>query len=334
MNKNILYTAFESLFEKARVRTKIEDKKEIKIDERSIGQQLYNDMLDYFNELIVHRSVGKRMVFHMGFIIWIKPSAYKSIKEELILIVPEIIDGFYDIIQEKLKFYPKCLPPSTDWFFQFTPTDIIPTNEANGNLNEIVNMDKDYSISSTFHSPNHIGSNVKLLPNTVLSFRPVNSNTFKDVDINKDLLLGIESIQGAIWKHFEESKCGLTINRDDIYSINGYATLKYNIGGIDAFSIVTDKHFFVSGPADGRKQSNVLILQDESVIVGHLAFRYSEKEDCFEVAAYGHTVLNDRVLKISTRDEPVWYRVAAKSSFLLGDGVGIEYVQNKIKDVK
>lgn len=334
MKKKTFNTAFDSLFEKARVRTKEEEKNEAKADERSVGQMLYDDMLNYFKSLIEHRSVGKKMIFHMGFIIWIKPSAYKSIKEELVLIVPEIIDSFYEIIQEKLDRYPKCVNPSDDWFFQFTPTNIIPSNETNDVLKKIVQMNKYYEICSTFHSPNHIGSNVQLLPDTVLSFCPVNSNTFKDVDINKDLLLGIESIQGAIWKKFDPDKCGISLDRSAVYSLKGYATLKYQIGSVGASSKVTDKSFFVSGPADGRKQSNVLVLPDESIIVGHLAFRYNEKEDYFEVAAYGYSVLNDRVLKISTRDEPVWYRVAAKSSFLLGDGIGIEYVQNKITGVK
>ena len=297
----------------------------------SIGQKLYYEMQSYFSDLIDRRSTPKSIVFHMGYIVWIEPSDYLSIRDELVVIVPDIIDGFYDIIRERSNEFVRCIPPSTEWLFQITPSDRAPNASMNGGQDDFKEIKKgNFIISSTFHSISRAWSNVQQQPNVVLSYRPQNSNTIKDLDVNKELLLGIEALQGAIWVKFDYAKAGLSANRDDIYSSQGYAKLKFSTDGKNATYIVKDKSFYVSGSADQRKQYSVLVLPDESVIIGHLSFRYRELDDHFEVAAYGHTVLNDRVLKISTIEEPIWYKVSAEASFLLGDGFGITFTQNKL----
>lgn len=329
----------KSFFEKLLNHAKVDDgSKETKVknkqvDKRSIEKKFYESMISYFKDIIVERSVGKRMVFHMGYIVWLEPSDYAALRDELIVIVPEVVDGFYDIIKEQSRYYPKCVPASTDWFFQITPTDIVTKDNTGDGIDEIVNLKKgEFIISSTFHSMNRAWSNVQQQANVTLSFRPQNSNVTKDMNVNKDLILGIESLGGAFSQPFDYTKIGQSVSRTEVYGAHGFAKLEFKAEGGNATYTVKDRTFFVSGAADQRKQYNVLVLPDASVAVGHLAFRYKEDDDCFEVAAYGYTVLNERRLKLSTTDEPVWYRVSAKASFLLGDGVGLTYTQNKIKE--
>lgn len=298
----------------------------------SIEKKFYSQMMDYFSKIVDDRSIGKSMVIHMGYIIWVEPSDYDVIKDELIVIVPEVIDGFYDIIRQKREKYPKCMPGSTEWFFQFTPTSVVPKAGTTGGVEELAKIKKgDFIISSTFHSVGRTWSNVQQSSNVVLSFRPQNSNTMKDLNINRELLLGLEALGGAFSQRFDYAKAGIEVNRDDAYNTHGYGMIKFSSGSGNATYQVKDKTFFVSGTADERKQYNVLVLPDERVIVGHLSFRYREGDDCFEVAAYGQTVMNDRVLKISTIDNPVWYKVSAKASFLLASSIGLTFIQNKVE---
>lgn len=305
--------------------------KGIEVSTMSIEKKFYSQIMDYFSKIVDERSVGKSMVIHMGYIVWVEPSDYDVIKEELIVIVPEVIDGFYDIIRQKKEQYPKCMPGSTEWFFQITPTSVVPKDGTIKVYKNLTNLKKgEFVISSTFHSVNRVWSNVHQSSNVVLSYRPQNSNTLNDMNVNRDLLLGIEALGGAFSQRFDYAKAGIEVKKNDVYTVLGFGSIKFNSGnGIATYS-VKDKSFFVSGSADKREQYNVLVLPDERVLVGHLAFRYKEEEDNFEVAAYGQTVMNDRLLKLSTIDEPIWYKVSAKASFLLASSIGLTFIQNII----
>lgn len=294
----------------------------------SIEKRFYEEMLSYFKDVVDSHSTGKRMIFHMGYIVWFEPSDYNTLKDELLAIIPEVIEGFYDIIKERKNVYPNCIPSSLTWSIQATPTNVLTQNNADtGLIKSLVLKKGDFIISSTFHSIGRIASNVHQQANVTLSFRPQNSNTMKDMDVNKDLLLGIETICGVFTRDFDFKKAELNVARSEVCSTQGYATLKYSLNGADATYVIKGKSLFVSGPNDVREQNNVLVLPDENITTGHLFFRYVETEDYFEVAAYGYTVLNERVLKLSEPGEPIWYRVSTKASFLLGSGFGLKFNQ-------
>ena len=329
--KNAIKTVLEQVIRKAKVDENTDGKESRGGKPVSIEKQFYEEMVSYFKEIVESRSVAKRMVFHMGYIVWLEPTDYARLHEELIVLIPEVLDAFYDIIKEQRGEHPICIPPSTEWFFQITPTDVAPPKE--NEMKEFVNLKKgNFIISSTFHTVKR-WSNVQTQDNVVLSFRPVNSDVMKDLNVNRDLFLGIETLGGAgtFAKKFDYAKCGLSKNEakmyesEEMYGVQEFATLKYSKGSQNVTYIVKNKTFFVSGSSDERKQYNVLVLPDDSVEKGHLTFRYREEDNRFEVAAYGYTVLNERQLKLSSQDAPEWYKVSPKASFVLGDGFGLEF---------
>ena len=299
-----------------------------KDDGRSIEKRFYEEMVAYFRDLVVKRSVGKRMVFHMGYVVWLEPSDYHVLRDELIVIVPEVIEAFYDVLRECQKDYPKCTPGSTEWTIQISPTDIVLPEGGKNDLDEIIKLEKgQFIISSTFHSLKLSQSNVQQQPNVTLSFRPVNSDLTKDLNVNRELLVGLEARADAFIQKFDYVKAGLTANPDQVYSIHGYGTLKYSDKEGDAIYTIRDKEFFVSGPSDERVQSNVLVLPDSGVVKEHLAFRYDDGKDCFYVSAVGETILNERPVMLSRPGELVWHKVSKHASFLLAGGVGLEFDQ-------
>lgn len=328
---NKLKTVFEQVIGKAKVDEKTDEKMTAGGKGVSIEKKFYEEMVSYFREIVESRSVGKSMIFHMGYLVWLDQKDYDVLRDELIVLIPEVVDAFYDIIKEYIEEYPNSKPPSTEWFFQITPTSVVPKNEDG--MEEFVNLQRGkFIISSTFHSVKR-WSNVQAQDNVVFSFRPQNSNVMKDLNVNRDLLLGIEALSrdgaGIYAPKFDYGKCGLSkkSGMEDDYGMREYATLKYSKGSQNVTYIVKNKSFFVSGSSDERKQYNVLVLPDESVEKGHLTFRYREEDNRFEVAAYGYTVLNERQLKLSTQDAIVWYKVSPKASFVLGDGFGLEFNQ-------
>ena len=322
---------FRRLIDRALVDEPDKKNKENNEEAKSLGQKFYEDMGSYFESIIKGHSVGGRMIYHMGYIVWVHPDDHAKLRQELLLILPEVIDSFYDIINKYKERYSKIMPPSTEWFIQVTPSKIVTDFNPNGELNDIVNVKKgEFIISSTPFSPSRMISNVQTESNVVLSFRATNSDVNKDVNINMDIMLGVDNIGGAFTKYFDYGKVGIKPGSQETKSPAGLGVLKFNSGGNTAKYIILDKNFTVSGSADQRKnQRDVLILPDSSVVIGHLVFHYNDEINQFEVAAYAHTMLNETEMKISTvGGEKHWKRVSRKSSFLLGDGFGLTFEQS------
>ena len=327
---DLLKSLGEKLLNKSRVTVDDSTANSRQTRATAIGQKLYDDMLAYFRDVITGHSVGKKMIFHMGYIVWFEQSDYTRLKDELVAIVPEVIDGFYDEIKAMKTKYPKCVPPSLSWSVQATPATFMVDHDTDGNMTELTELKPgEFVISSTFFSNGNLWTNVQQQPNVVLSYRPQNSNTMKEFDVNKNIFLGIDSVGGVISEKFDFTKAGLSEEvRAEVKARNsGYATLKYSTSEGHKICPITDKSFYVSGLDDERNQPNVLKLPDKSIAKGHLIFRYNEADDSFEVAAFGHTVLNERLLEPSTPGNPHWNRVSKKASFIIGDNFGLEFIQ-------
>ena len=294
----------------------------------SVNQAFYTQITDYFEQKITADSVGQRMLFDMGYIIWMHPWDHEKIRQQLIAIIPEVVDQFYEIIKKHLPQYPKCIPGSSEWWFQVTPTDVI-LGDDREQLSDVMDVKPvEFIISSTFLSMRSLKSNVSQQANVSLSFCPNNSDTLKNVNINRDLLVGIEVKDDVMTIDFDFNKIGVTPEPETVKQLHGLGTLSYTTPQGEAVYNLRDRSFIVSGAGDKRNQYNILVLPDESLITGHLEFRYNQEKNLFEVAAYGTTRLNERLLAISTRDDMHWIPVARNSKFLLGNNFGLRFKQN------
>lgn len=296
---------------------------------RSINQAFFSQIIDYFEQKIESDSVGKRMLFDMGYIIWMHPSDYALIHQQLIAIIPEVVDAFYEIIGKKMNAYPKCIPGSPEWWFQVTPTDVIVNPDDRQQLREVIDIQPgQFVISSTYLSMRSLKSNVSQQANVSLSFCPNNSDTLQNVNINRELLVGIDVSDDVMTLDFNYSKLGINAATEEVQQMHGLGTLTYTTPQGEAVYTIRDHSFVVSGAGDQRRQYNILVLPDDSLITGHLEFRYNQHDDRFEVAAYGPTRLNTRSLHLSSRDDMHWTPVSRNSSFLLGDNFGLKFKQN------
>ena len=298
----------------------------------SINKAFYAQITDYFEQKIAADSVGQRMLFDMGYIIWMHPSDYAKIRQQLIAIIPAVVDQFYEIIKKNLPQYPNCIPGSPEWWIQVTPTDVIMGDDRQ-QLSDVVDVKPgEFIISSTYLSMRSLKSNVSQQANVSLSFCPNNSDTMKNVNINRDLLVGIEVSDDVMTIDFDFSKIGINPSSGvgkGPTNPNPFemGTLSYTTSQGEAVYRIRDHSFIVSGSGDKRNQYNILVLPDDSLITGHLEFRYNQNEGRFEVAAYGTTRLNERLLAISTREDMHWIPVARNSKFLLGNNFGLKFKQ-------
>ena len=288
----------------------------------SINQRFYDDVINHFEGRIESASVGKRMLFDMGYIIWMHPDDYKKIRQQLIAIIPEIIDEFYEIINKRLDRYPKCLPSSKDWFFQVTPTDVI--KDGDTGLEELKEVEQGkFIISSFYFSMSRLKSNAKQQSDVTLSFCPQNSDTMKDVNINSNLLVGIEVEGDSYSIDFDPKRVKCPIDMTATLIEHGYGELSYSRQGVIHRYTMVSKRVYVSGAEDNRADKIILSVPCAGVKTNHLEFRYDEVKNCFEVAAWGKTRMNEALLELSEQGNPKWYAVPKKSNFILGDGMEV-----------
>ena len=103
MNK--IKTVLGQVLSKAKVDENADEKRPKGGKTVSIERKFYEEMVSYFRAIVESRSVGKSMIFHMGYLVWLDKDDYAVLRDELIMLVPEVVDAYYDIIKEYRDVY-------------------------------------------------------------------------------------------------------------------------------------------------------------------------------------------------------------------------------------
>ena len=106
---------------------------------------------------------------------------------------------------------------------------------------------------------------------------------------------------------------------------NVLALLSYDDGHkIVQLSMLEDL-VIISGNKERRVMENILIINSESVDVGHVQIRYLREQNKFQLCAYSKTRLNMREVPISIGGTPIWLDMSYKSNIFLNDEVNIRF---------
>ena len=79
------------------------------------NQRVLDEMIELFSQQLRYRSVRKTMIFPMTFILYVHPSDYENLKESFPIFFPEVVDGFYEVVQKSREKHPVIGAHATEW---------------------------------------------------------------------------------------------------------------------------------------------------------------------------------------------------------------------------
>lgn len=292
---------------------------------RVTNKTLYKELVEHFKIEMEDLSVGRRILYPMSFNILLFPDDYDRVGESLPFILPEVIAGFYAAIKAKKNSMKEsdATPPATYWFFQFASSKVKTEDSQESFIKpgEIVTVGH----LTTFDIKKaQQGTRTE---NTRLSVKCQNSNVNQN-NINQDALLGMEILtNNAYTFNFDRS---MSEKLSDIQSTqrsgdNALASLSYSDGASVVHLNMLDDLVILSGPGEKRNMENILIINNDSVDVGHVQIRYVKETNKFQLCAYSKTRLNMREVPISVGGVPVWKDMSYNSDIFLNDEVNVKF---------
>ena len=292
-----------------------------------LNNQLFLDILvKQFTEDLEDFSVGDRMLYPMSFNILLHKNDYAQLEMSLPFVLPQVVNSFYRVIEKYSDRYPDFTFPATDWFFQITSCEMRPDNIPIEESSPVV-------LASLLTLDLQKASQMDGELNIRSSYRAVNSEVNRKMNINKDAILSMDiRAAGVVTIPPDYRKINAANKRTDVgrSSIRKYATLTYSTGTVDFHYDMKEKSVFISGNADTRNQNNILKLNSNDVIVNHLQIRFLEEEDKFQMAVFAPTRVNGRELELSGEGVLKWYDLSNHSSILLNDSVCVKFETSQL----
>ena len=296
-----------------------------KANGRVTNKTLYKELIEHFKTDMEELSVGRRILYPMSFNILLFPDDFDRVGESLPFILPEVIAGFYGAIKAKRDSVKEsdATPPATYWFFQFASSKV----KTEGDQESFIKPGEIVTVGhlTTFDIKKaQLG---KRTENARLSIKCQNSNVNQN-NINQDALLGMEILtNNAYTFNFDKN---MSEKLSDIQSAkrsddNALASLSYSDGPTVVHLDMLDELVILSGPKEKRNMENILIINSESVDVGHVQIRYVKETNKFQLCAYSKTRLNMREVPISVGGTPIWKDMSYLSDIFLNDEVNVKF---------
>ncbi|MDR1763248.1 MAG: hypothetical protein LBR64_04760 [Dysgonamonadaceae bacterium] len=291
------------------------------IDSKQSGQLnnrvLYKELLDHFEAYIRSESVGRRMIYPMAFDVMLSENDYISRKDALKLVLPEVVDGFYEIVRKYADRYPNFVAPANYFFFQFAKD-----REQKIEPGKMV-------VAATLHTLDFSQITSSSEINVHVSVKPVNSDVDSLKNINKDILVGFDRLDEGVFK-FDvkpELKSNPSNSSHQSPSPNSeIADFSYSLQGATEHIRIKAHKVEFSGQRDTRKLGNIAIIKSDNVDIPHFTVLYSPQDNSFQLAAFGKTRLNQVPVPLSTGANLIWTPLPNNSTILLND-----YIQLKFK---
>jgi hypothetical protein len=287
---------------------------------QSLNTAVFNEIVSCFVDNIAMLSIGKRMLYPTSFNILLHPDDYHAVEQSLPFIVNEVTNSFYDKIRERNKQYQNSDPPSTYWFFQFSPCAelVFPasTIKRNDIKDTIIETGQPFIMCSLYST--EIGrGNTESVANVKMSLKPKNSATFETVDINPAALRGIDILGKGIFK--------IPISMDfqpdtklPASQGNVYAQIKFtDQDGSKVYSMVDKEIIITQKNGASKAQTHFLYINHPALQPSHARIRYVPGNGSFLIAAFEGVKLNGAVLPVSPNNDPQWVLLPNDSKIMI-----------------
>ncbi|MCQ2260159.1 MAG: hypothetical protein MJZ77_02075 [Bacteroidales bacterium] len=290
------------------------------------NQDILDHLVAQMSEEIEKKSLGKTMIFPMSFNILMNDADFQQHRQEFSLIIDPILDGLYEVLNKYRSKYPQCRPGALSWYFQFGGCDV---RDNGTSIIPILPGEIVSTASVCTLNLREAASNTTQEINTTVSLRPQNSNLNDQLNLNRDILIGLNMVNDCTFApKFDESKLnGGSVDTRYINRDKGLADISYSVAGRTTHYHMKDRLITVSGSAETRTQErSIFIVEDDKVKIQHLQIRQNQDTGRFQLAAYHDQVfLNGVPVDTSVGGNVHWEDLPNNSSIFIANSIQLEF---------
>lgn len=275
---------------------------------------VYNYVIDKFNDSIRQLSFAGRIVFYHEYIISFNPDDYQEFmnnKQGIFgLIVNETVKKFYEQLKQYRAAGKTVVPSSSKWVFRL--------------------------VSHPDYARGDIGFIGKLLPgstkkeeNLRVTFIPRQTGIAQTFDISQEVLKGFNYYSEGYYElpyieDLEYDEDAPADNRTKSFARFETILPVKQFAGKKVEYIMKDDEIIVSGDEETREESSIFKIPTEWVNTPHLQIRYNKSDGKFYLASFGElTILNENEVIKSDVNSPSWVELPVNSKILLNGIVGV-----------
>jgi hypothetical protein len=275
---------------------------------------VYNYVIDKFNDSIRELSFADRIVFYHEYIISFNSDDYASFmknKQGIFgLIVNETIKKFYESLKQHRAAGKVVKPSSSKWVFRL--------------------------VSHPDYARGDIGFIGKLMPgntnkeeNMRVTFIPRQTGIAQTFDISQDILKGFNYYSEGYYEipyveDLEPDDAEAPSKGGKIFARFETILPEKQFAGKKVEFIMRDDEVIISGNDETREESSVFKIPTEWVSTPHLRVRYNKSDGKFYLTSFGEmTILNEVEVPKSDVNSPAWVELPVNSKILLNGIVGV-----------
>lgn len=275
---------------------------------------VYRYILQKFNESIGQLSFAGRVVFFHEYIICFNAEDYRNFMDNTKgifgIIVHESVKQFYTLLKGHRANGKNVEPSSSKWVFRF--------------------------VSHPDYERGDLGFIGKLLPGSMqkeenlrVTYIPRQTGIAQTFDINPDILKGFTFYSDGYYEvpyveklEHDERKVSTTPQSgmarfETILPDKAFAGRKLEY-------FMRDEEIIISGKEETRTASNIFKVPSEWVNTPHLRIRFNKDDGKFYLSSFGEkTIVNEKEVKRSNIENPVWTELPLNSRIVLNGIVGI-----------
>jgi len=275
---------------------------------------VYNYVIDKFNDSIRQLSFADRIVFYHEYIISFNPDDYQEFmnnKQGIFgLIVNETVKKFYEQLKQYRAAGKTVVPSSSKWVFRL--------------------------VSHPDYARGDIGFIGKLLPgstkkeeNLRVTFIPRQTGIAQTFDVSQDVLKGFNFYSEGYYElpyinDLEHDEDAPPDNRKKIIARFETILPEKQFAGKKVEYLMKDDEIVISGDEETREDNNIFKIPTEWVNSPHLLIRYNKSDGKFYLSSFGElTILNENEVERSDINSPAWVELPVNSKILLNGIVGV-----------
>lgn len=290
------------------------------------NEYIMKELVNRFQRELKQKSVGKRMIYPMTFIIFMHNDDYQICKDELCLFMDQVVDEFYRIICKHIKKYPTYINPAQYWTFRFIPTTMGKMN-IDGHEVSLDNGQRLYIMANIFD----VIEGKKASDSIQVSVTVGKTQTIKNININMEAFSNFPLENAPIiikWKDPKESpkddfsksqssntpsfipiQTGKKDSNANLQSLMEHSKSKMGNSSLKKarlidnstgriYTITTDE-CYIYGKKVSSDSENIFRIDNDKINNPHARLRKNKITGLYSIVAFDKIILNDQQLPIS-----------------------------------
>lgn len=303
-------------------------------DQRLTRQQVLDNLMRHFLEMLHDETTTESMLFHTSYIIYLPQESYERISPGFQITVRDCVRRFLREIKKRLKDYPDFKPFSNYWMFQLvaipegTVIDGISDEEMDDNLmlvkstifatDDIAHNEASGRIVTTMHTVNSMKAmpgalNLLALPGLV----QLDKDKFR-MRFDPENSLGLDSGGSGARFEAEQVKVLAELRAEDgrFVTVSGQPYSTYRLQSDELR--ISGRHAM-----SASRGVETLMVDSEEVMNPHVSIRRDPSSGRFSISAMGDDVkLNGRLLP---RGAAHWTPLPNNSTIIINDDIQINF---------